>query len=96
MERDRYKTRLRYMYRIHQMVSRIFCILTTNFHETEFDYLFLYTEMPTFIFVEKDRRFVVREFVKLSDEFDIIQNSLFPVGMRDGKGAQTWIGMIPF
>ena len=25
-----------------------------------------------------------------------IQNSLFPAGMRDGKGAQTWIGMILF
>ena len=33
--------------------------------------------MSTFIFVEKVRRFVVREFVKLSDEFDIYLFNFF-------------------
>ena len=33
--------------------------------------------MSTFIFVEKIRRFVVREFVKLSDEFDIYLLTFF-------------------
>ena len=54
------------------------------FQETEFVYSFLYTanvnthQITTFIFVEKIRRFVVTEFVKLSDEFDEMHEDLSP------------------
>ena len=36
---------------------------------------YLIATVTTFIFVEKIRRFVVTEFVKLSDKFDIVHKN---------------------
>ena len=50
------------------------------FQETEFVYYSyaLLMKITTFIFVEKDIRFVISEFVKLSGEFDT-GDGIFPL-----------------
>ena len=56
-----------------------------NLEITNIRILFIYSYallmlIATFIFVEKIRRFVITEFVKLSDEFDRYQVSVMRVG----------------
>ena len=53
------------LYRIHLMVSRIFCHYDFFFQIAKFVYLFLCTFNigTTFIFVDRIRRFVVTEYL---------------------------------